>query len=98
MANYFRVALYDVTSGTAQESIDIARGGMIPLFEAQPGFVRYEVGVLDTGGILSFSVWETEEEAQTAVALAADWVHENLASRISVREEHTGDMSWDESL
>lgn len=98
MARHFRVALYDLTSGTAQETVDIARGGMIPLYEAQPGFVRYEVGVLDDGGILSFSIWETAEEARTAVALAAEWVHEHLATRIKLREEHTGDVAWDEAL
>jgi hypothetical protein len=56
------------------------------------------VGVLDDGGILSFSVWETADEAHTAVALAADWVKENLASRFKLREEHTGDVAWDEEL
>lgn len=96
MPHHFRVALYDITSGTAQESVDIARGGMIPLYEAQPGFVRYEVGILDDGGVLSFSVWETADEAHTAVSLAADWVKENLGGRIHLREEHTGDVAWDE--
>jgi len=98
MPHHFRVALYDITSGTPQESVDIARQGMIPLFEAQPGFVRYDVGILDNGGILSFSIWETAAEAHTAVALAADWVKEHLASRCELREEHTGDLSWDETL
>lgn len=98
MARHFRVALYAITSGTADEAIEIARGGMIPLYEAQPGFVRYEVGSLDDGGILSFSVWETADEAHTAVALAADWVKANLAGRIKLREEHTGDVAWDEEL
>lgn len=97
MSNHFRVALYDITSGSAQESVDIARAGMIPLYEAQPGFVRYEVGVLDDGGILSFSIWETADEAQTAVALAAEWVKANLSGRIRLREEHTGDLAWDEA-
>jgi hypothetical protein len=95
---HFRVALYDLISGTAEEGVEIARKGMIPLYEAQPGFVRYDVGVLDNGGILSFSIWETADEAQKAVALAADWVAENLSERIKIREQHTGDMSWDESL
>jgi hypothetical protein len=98
MSHHFRVALYDLTSGTAQETVDLARGEMIPLFEAQPGFVRYEVGILDTGGVVSFSIWETEQEAQTAVSLAAKWVAANLAQRISLREEHTGDIAWDEAL
>lgn len=94
---HLRIALYDMTSGTEDEAIEIARGGMIPLYEAQPGFVRYEVGKLDDGGVVSFSVWETADEATRAVELAHDWVRENLADRIKLREEHTGDLAWDES-
>jgi heme-degrading monooxygenase HmoA len=93
---HFRVALFDVTSGSADEVIEIARAGFVPILEAQPGFVRYEVGVLDNGGIVSFSIWETAEEAQRAVELADEWVRENLASRVRLREEHTGDVAWDD--
>jgi hypothetical protein len=95
---HLRLALYDMTSGTADEAIEIARKGMIPLFEAQPGFVRYDVGTLDDGGIVSFSIWETGDEAQHATEVAADWVKENLAERIKLRESHTGDIAWDEEL
>jgi len=94
---HFRIALYDLTSGTSEEAIEIARGGAIPLFEAQPGFVRYEVGALDAGGVVSFSVWETEAEALRAEAVAAAFVEENLAERMKLREEHTGDLAWDEA-
>jgi antibiotic biosynthesis monooxygenase len=93
---HFRVALYDVTSGTADEVISIARAGFRPIFEKQPGFVRYEVGSLDNGGIVSFSIWETAGEAQRAVELADDWVRDNLADRVRLREEHTGDVAWDD--
>jgi hypothetical protein len=96
MAHHLRIALYDMTSGTAEEAIEIARSGMIPLFESQPGFVRYEVGSLDDGGVVSFSVWETGAEAQRAIELAAGWVKENLADRVKLRDEHTGSMSWEE--
>jgi hypothetical protein len=41
---HFRVALYDVTSGSPDEVIELARAGFRPIFETQPGFVRYEVG------------------------------------------------------
>jgi len=94
---HLRIALYDMKSGTAEEAIDIARNGILPLFEQQPGFVRYEVGTLDSGGIVSFSIWETGDEAQRAVDLAASWVKENLASRVQLREEHIGNMAWDEA-
>jgi heme-degrading monooxygenase HmoA len=95
---HFRIALYDVTSGTSEEVIEIARDRVIPLFEQQPGFVRYEVGSLDTGGVVSFSVWETEDEARHAEEVAAAFVKENLADRMKLREEHTGDLAWDETL
>jgi len=63
---HLRLALWTVTSGTADEALDIAKDGIVPLFEKQPGFVRYEVGKLDDGGIVSFSIWETVEEATHA--------------------------------
>jgi hypothetical protein len=94
---HLRVALYDVISGTPEETIEIARKGFRPLLEQQPGFERYEVGTLDNGGIVSFSVWDTADEAQHAIDLAASWVRDNLADRIKLREEHTGDVSWDEA-
>src|SRR3954453_19105014 len=93
---HFRVALFDVISGTADEVLEIAPAGLVPIFESQTGLVRYEVGVLDDGGILSFSIWEAADEAQGAVDLAADIVRDNLASRGRLRDEHTGDLSWDE--
>jgi hypothetical protein len=95
---HFRVALYDVTSGTADEVIEIARSGFRPLLEKQPGFVRYETGELDNGGIVSFSIWETADEALRAVELAAEWIRENIANRVRLREEHTGDVAWDDPV
>ena len=95
---HFRVALYDLTKGPVQEVIELARSGFVPIFEKQPGFVRYEVGELDNGGIVSFSIWETEDEALRAVELAADWVKENVADRVRLREEHTGDVAWDDPV
>jgi hypothetical protein len=95
--NHFRVAIYDMKSGSPEEAGEIARGGMLPIYQSMPGYVRYEVGKLDNGGIVSFSVWETEDEAQAAVDAAASWVEDNLADRISLRENHIGDLFWDES-
>ena len=93
---HIRFALWDVTSGTAEEAIEIARSGFRPLLESEPGFVRYEVGTLDNGVIVSLSVWESANQAKHAVAAAHDWVTANLADRIKLREEHLGELSWDD--
>ena len=98
IVRHFRIALYDMTTGTAEEAIAIARDRVIPLFEKQPGFVRYELGSLDAGGVVSFSLWENEDQALHAEEVAADFVKENLADRVKLREEHTGDLAWDEAL
>ena len=47
------------------------------------------------GGVLN--VWETEDEAKHAVEMAHDFVQENLADRIKFRDEHIGDVAWDDA-
>jgi hypothetical protein len=93
---HLRIALFNVTSGTAEEAIEIARKGFRPIFEAQPGFVRYDVGTMDDGGIVSFSVWDTADEAKHAVEMAHEFVRDNLADRLEFRDEHVGDVAWDD--
>ena len=67
--------------------------GMLPIFAKQPGFVRY--GALVAGkSILSLSIWETEAEAEAANRLAADWVRDNLATRVRLEATHTGDLAF----
>jgi hypothetical protein len=93
---HFRIALWDVISGTAEEALEIARTGFLPMYEQQPGFARYEVGSLDNGGIASFTIWDTAEQAHHAVELGDAWAKEHLGDRIALREEHTGDLAWDD--
>jgi heme-degrading monooxygenase HmoA len=57
---HFRVALFDVTSGSADDVLETVRAGFVPIFEKQPGFVRYEM----TTTVIVFSIWETAAEAQ----------------------------------
>jgi hypothetical protein len=97
MEEHVRIATYSLKQGTAEEAAEIARKGMLPIFQGQPGFVRYGLALLDDGTVASVSVWETHDEAEAANATAADWVAENLADRIELQTRHVGDFFWDVS-
>ncbi len=96
MEEHVRVAIYGLKKGSAEEAADLAKQGMLPVFQAQPGFVRYGLALLDDGTVASISVWETHDEAEAANAAAADWVAENLADRIELKNVHVGDFFFDE--
>ena len=96
MEEHVRIAIYSVKQGTAEEVGEIARGGMLPIFQKQPGFVRYGLALLDDGSLASVSVWETHDEAEAANASTADFVAERLADRVELQNRHTGDFLFDE--
>ena len=98
MEEHVRIAIYTLKKGTAEETAELAKGGMLPIFRGQPGFVRYGLVLLDDGSIASVSVWETQDEAETANVAAADWVAANLADRVELQNAHVGDFLFDEGV
>jgi uncharacterized protein YcbX len=97
MEEHVRIAIYALKRGTAEETAELAKGGMLPIFRDQPGFVRYGLALLDDGSVASVSVWETHGEAEAANVAAADWVAANLADRVELQNAHVGDFLFDES-
>jgi hypothetical protein len=96
MEEHVRIATYSMKQGTVEETAALAKAGMLPIFKAQPGFVRYGLALLDDGNIASVSVWETHAEAEAANAAAAEWVAANLADRVALQSTHVGDFFFDE--
>jgi hypothetical protein len=97
MEEHVRVAIYEVKQGAvAQEIADLAKGGMLPIFQAQPGFVRYGLAMLDDGTVASISVWGSHEQAEAANGAAATWVAANIADSITLQNAHVGDFFFDE--
>jgi heme-degrading monooxygenase HmoA len=93
---HFRIATYEVTKGTPAEVADAAKGGMLPIFKKQPGFEAYSLIEVDAKTVVSLSVWESHQEAEAAVKLAAEWVADNLADKISLQANTVGDaLFWD---
>jgi hypothetical protein len=79
-----RIAKYTFT-GDVHDIARRAEEGILPIFEAQPGFKAYTV--VSTGEkIISFSSWDSAENAEAANAAAAQWVNENLAGEIELKD------------
>ena len=89
---HVRVATYTVTKGSPEEVADLAAGGMLDSFKKHDGFIGYSVSKVDDTHVLSVSVWESHQDAEEAVALAADWVRDNIADRISLEWNGVADV------
>jgi hypothetical protein len=92
---YGRMARY-AFSGDAQELSQRAEEGLLPIFEAQPGFRAYSV-IASDGEIMSFSAWDTTEQAEAANAAAASWVAENM-NDIDLKETRIGEIMFSTTL
>ena len=85
-----RMATYRYT-GEAHELAQLAEEGMLPILEAQPGFRAYSLA--STGDeVVSLSVWDTAEQAESANAAAASWVAENIADRLELIDSKIGEV------
>lgn len=91
---HVRVAVYKIKPGAADEILRGAQSGMLPIFRQQPGFIAYEGVVTGNEEVVSISTWESAEQAQAAVQVAAGWVKENLAGLVVSVENHVGELGF----
>ena len=78
--------------GDPQDLARRAQAGMLPLFQSQPGFVSYSI-MASNGEILSFSIWDTTEQAEAASAISRDWVADNFPSgQLELKETRVGEI------
>jgi S1-C subfamily serine protease len=64
---------------------------MLPVFQAQPGFRGYSL-VDSDGEVISITSWDSAADADEASALAAEWIAENLAAEIELKEVRVGEI------
>src|SRR5918992_405216 len=78
--------------GNPQELAQRGQESMLPLFQTQPGFVSYSI-MASNGEILSFSIWETAEQAEAANAISREWVTDNFpAGQLELKETRVGEI------
>ncbi len=95
-AMHARMATYRF-SGDAHDLAQRAEQGMLPVFQAQPGFRAYSLAV-DGGEILSLSVWDSRPEAEAGSAAAAEWVRENMPGQIELTDTRYAEVLLSTSL
>ncbi len=78
-----RVATYNV-SGDARALARQAEEGILPIFQAQPGFRSYTVALGDDGRIYSMSAWDTRADAETGSEAAASFVAEHMGGELEL--------------
>jgi hypothetical protein len=93
---HLRVGLYVLTGGTSDQVIESVRskGGMVEVFQRQPGFISYGIGVTNDDFLISISLWDSSEQADAATAVAADWVAEHIGDRVDLQEDFVGDLAF----
>jgi S1-C subfamily serine protease len=85
-----RVARYTY-SGDAHDLGLRAEEGMLPIFQAQPGFKGYSLVDCD-GEVISISSWDSAADADEASALAVEWIAQNMAGEIELEETRVGEI------
>jgi heme-degrading monooxygenase HmoA len=82
--------IYSFT-GDAEEVVEKARAGMLPIFKRQAGFLAYGV-MVEGDRIVSMSAWNSENDAKAADEAARQWVSENMDSKVVY--SFIGNYAW----
>jgi hypothetical protein len=85
-----RVAIYAVT-GSSDEVIRRVRERVAPAMQQQPGFGTYQ-GVVSSETIVSYSTWETAEQAEAASQLLRGLLQETLSDLITLDHLYYGEV------
>jgi hypothetical protein len=64
---------------------------MLPVFQAQLGFKGYSL-VDIYGEVISITSWDSAADADEASALATEWIAENMAAEIELKDVRTGEI------
>ncbi len=85
-----RMAKYTY-SGDAQELARKAEEGILPIFQGLSGFKSYTVAANEST-LVSFSAWESAEDAEEGNKAVASWVAENMSDEIQLVDTEFGEI------
>ena len=94
---YARIGVYKAKPGsalTADEAARRSQNGMLPIFRNQPGFAGYGIVKAGQDSVISISFWQSRQQADAAVQLAASWAKDNVAEMSESVQNYVGELSF----
>jgi hypothetical protein len=88
------VSVYQFQGGTATESLEQARATAYPIYRTRPGFVAYELFATSADTGIGVTTWQTEAQAEAAVAVDDQWITEHGFTTVSWVQEHVGRLHF----
>lgn len=75
---YTVIRRYTVDPANVDEIIRRAKEGFVPIISKAPGFRAYRLVRMDDGRAATVSTFDTREQGEESIKLAAGWIKENL--------------------
>jgi hypothetical protein len=91
MNHYMSVRRY-TTSGPTAVIVRIVTEGFVPIIRDAPGFIAFYVVEGDNGGLASVSIFTDQAGAEASNRLAAGYIAEHLASRLTLQDTVAGSV------
>ncbi len=88
---YMSVRRY-TTSGPTNMIARIVTQGFVPIISDAPGFIAFYVVDGGDGSLASVSIFADQAGAEASSRLAAGYVAENLANRLTLQETVAGEV------
>lgn len=85
-----RVVIYRFKPEAIDEIIRKAAEGVVPLYQAQPGFLAYDLIQTSSEEAISVSTWESSQHAEQADGAVAGWLQANLDHAIVSADRRMG--------
>ena len=88
-----RVAFFRSKTGSFDKVVQEVEGpgGLLGIFQRQPGFLAYEL--IDTGnGLVSVSHWDSSEEADAASRVASAWATQHIDHLVKLVQSDVGQV------
>lgn len=94
---YMSVRRY-ATSGPMNVIVRIVTEGFVPIIRDAPGFIAFYVVDGGNGSLASISIFADEAGAEASNRLAAGYIAENLASRLTLQDVIAGSVVVEAAL